>query len=208
MSAVRPPTSLVFDVGGVLVELRYRSFVDYLSAAGGDLRDLRTWAAVVGLEHHESGRLDGARFLERVARSVRTPLDPDELHARWLDMFAPEREMLALVRALMAEHRVYLLSNVGDLHWGHLDASYGIASLAHGALPSYLAGSRKPDPQIYRAAEAEFGLDPGDTVFIDDLAENVLAARGCGWRAIEHRSPAETRAALAALGIRVPLASS
>jgi HAD superfamily hydrolase (TIGR01509 family) len=199
-----PPTNIVFDVGGVLVQLRYGAFVEYLANAGGDLRDLRTWAAVVGLDHHESGRLDGARFLERVARSVRTRLDPDELHARWVDMFAPEREMLALARALMAQHRVYLLSNVGDLHWAHLDATLGLAGLVHGALPSFVAGARKPDPEIYRAAELEFGLEPAATVFIDDLAPNVVAARSCGWQGIEHRSAAGTRAALAELGIRVP----
>jgi HAD superfamily hydrolase (TIGR01509 family) len=207
MSPPRPPRNIVFDVGGVLVELRYGRFVEYLSAAGGDLRDLRTWAALVGLELHETGRLDGTRFLERVARSVRKSLDPEELVARWLDMFAPEPQMIALARGLTDEHRVYLLSNVGDLHWSHLDASYGIATVGHGALPSFLAHARKPDLEIYRAAEVEFGLDPADTVFIDDLAVNVAGARSCGWNGIEHRSPAETCAALSALGVRLPRAS-
>ena len=196
--------NIVFDVGGVLVQLRYGPFIEYMAAAGGDMRDLRTWQAVVGLEHHERGKLRGTRFLERVATSVPRALDLDELGRRWLDMFAPDEQMFALARALMGDYRVYLLSNVGDLHWSHLDESYGIASLGHGALPSFQAGAIKPDAAIYRAAEAEFGLDPAETVFIDDLAPNILGARGCGWSAIHHSSATETRCSLAALGVRVP----
>jgi len=196
--------NIVFDVGGVLVQLRYGPFIEYLAAAGADVRDLRTWAAVVGLEHHESGKLSGARFLERVATSAPQALDRDELGRRWLDMLAPDEQMIALARGLMGDYRVFLLSNVGDLHWAHLDQNYGIAGLVHGALPSFAAGVIKPNEAIYRAAEAEFGLDPAETVFIDDLAPNVAGARSCGWSAIEHRDIAATRAALAALGVRVP----
>ena len=196
--------NIVFDVGGVLVQLRYGPFIEYLAAAGADMRDLRTWAAVVGLEHHESGKLSGARFLERVATSAPQALDRDELGRRWLDMFAPDEQMFALARGLMGDYRVFLLSNVGDLHWAHLDENYGIAGLVHGALPSFAAGVIKPNEAIYRAAEAEFELDPVETVFIDDLAPNVAGARSCGWSAIEHRDIAATRAELAALGVRVP----
>jgi len=129
--------NIVFDVGGVLVQLRYGPFIEYMAAAGADMRDLRTWAGVVGLEHHESGKLRGSRFLERVATSVPRALDRDELGRRWLDMFAPDEQMFALARGLMGDYRVFLLSNVGDLHWAHLDENYGIAGLVHGALPSF-----------------------------------------------------------------------
>jgi FMN phosphatase YigB (HAD superfamily) len=196
--------NVVFDVGGVLVELRYRSFVSYLTAAGAQTNDLAAWARQVGLESHERGEIAGEEFLERIARSVRAPLDRDELRGRWLDMFEQAQAMFALARSLMADHRVYLLSNVGDLHWAHLDAAYGVARLGHGALPSFRAGATKPDESIYRAAEAAFELDPASTVFIDDLSANVAGARARGWAAIEHRDHAATCAALRRLGVRVP----
>jgi FMN phosphatase YigB (HAD superfamily) len=198
--------NIVFDVGGVLVQLRYGRFVEYLAAAGADVSDLKNWAALVGLEHHEAGKLDGTRFLERIVTATPRALDPVELGRHWIDMFTPDEEMFALVRALRTGHRVFLLSNVGDLHWAHLDELYGLTTLGHGALPSFQAGVLKPDAAIYRAAEAEFELDPAQTVFIDDLAANVAGARGCGWSAIRHSSAAETRASLAALGVRLPAA--
>jgi len=112
--------------------------------------------------------------------------------------------MFELADGLMAGYRVYLLSNVGELHWRHLDELYGIASVGHGAIASFRVGAVKPSAEIYREAERRFGLDPGATVFIDDLHRNVVGARDCGWRAIHHVDPATTRRELGALGVRLP----
>jgi len=35
--------NVVFDIGGVLVRLRYRPFIEYLAAAGIDMTDLPAW---------------------------------------------------------------------------------------------------------------------------------------------------------------------
>jgi FMN phosphatase YigB (HAD superfamily) len=99
---------------------------------------------------------------------------------------------------------VYLLSNIGDLHWSHLDAAYGVATVGHGVIASFRVGAVKPSAAIYREAERRFDLDPAATVFIDDLERNVAGARACGWSAIHHLSPLETRRSLSELGVRLP----
>ena len=195
--------NVVFDVGGVMLRLRYQPFVRYLQEAGADLSDLPSWLATIGLEEHERGEIPGAELLARVSATARTPLDPQDLNRRWLDMFERTDEMFELAAGLMARHRVYLLSNVGDLHWAHMDREYGIERVGHGAIASFRVGAIKPQPEIYRIAEERLGLDPRATVFVDDLARNVAGARACGWNAIHHVNPAMTREALAALGVRV-----
>jgi 2-haloacid dehalogenase len=112
--------------------------------------------------------------------------------------------MVDLAHRLADRHRVYLLSNVGDLHWAHLSREYGIHRIGHGALPSFVAGVMKPDAGIYAQAERRFGLDPAATVFIDDRIDNVDAARARGWRAIAHSGYDSTIAALRELGVEVP----
>ena len=87
----------------------------------------------------------------------------------------------------MDEYRVFLLSNIGDLHWRHLNARYGFDGLAHGVIASFRVGAIKPSAAIYREAERQFGLEPAATVFIDDLPPNVAGAQACGWQAIHHR---------------------
>jgi FMN phosphatase YigB (HAD superfamily) len=196
--------NVVFDVGGVLVRLRYEPFIEYLVAAGIDMSNLPDWLARVDLAAHERGEITGEDLLERVAAMARVPLDRSELQARWLDMFDRAHEMFELASGLMTDYRVYLLSNVGDLHWRHLDAQYGLDGLVHGTLASFRVGAIKPTEAIYREAERRFALEPAATVFIDDLAPNVAGARACGWQAIHHVDPAETRRQLRSLGLRLP----
>ena len=196
--------NVVFDIGGVLVRLRYGPFIRYLGEAGIDMTDLPAWLERVDLAGHERGEIAGAVLLQRIAAMARQPLDPVELQQRWLDMFDRSEEMFDLAAGLMREYRVYLLSNIGDLHWLHLDARYGIGSLGHGACASYQVGAIKPTTTIYRKAESMFALEPAATVFIDDLPPNVTGARSCGWHAIHHHDPRATRAELRALGVRLP----
>jgi HAD superfamily hydrolase (TIGR01509 family) len=60
----------------------------------------------------------------------------------------------------------------------------------------------KPHADIYAQAERRFALEPAATVFIDDRADNIDAARARGWHGIVHRDYAGTRAALRALAVR------
>jgi FMN phosphatase YigB (HAD superfamily) len=196
--------NVVFDVGNVLVKLHYQPFIKYLSQAGIDMDDLPRWLTQVDLEGHERGELAGEVLLQRVAAMASRPLDAAELRVQWLSMFERWDEMFALASGLMADYRVYLLSNMGDLHWAHLDALYGLDSLVHGACASFKVGAIKPQAEIYRKAEAMFDLDPGATVFLDDLPRNVTAARECGWHAIHHTDAGLSRAQLRALGVRLP----
>ena len=121
----------------------------------------------------------------------------EETLAKWLDMFELDAAMVELAHALSERYRVFLLSNIGDLHWTHLAREYRLHAIGHGALPSYVAGIMKPHAGIYREAERRFALAPAATVFIDDRADNVAGARGCGWHGIVHADHGATRAGAA-----------
>jgi len=196
--------NVIFDIGGVLLRLRYQTFIEYLAGAGIDMSNLPKWLEQVDLAAHERGEITGDELLGRIAAMARRPLDADELRERWLDMFDRAHEMVDLAAGLKEEYRVFLLSNIGDLHWHHLNARYGFDDLTHGVVASFRVGAIKPSAAIYRETERRFGLEPSATVFIDDLPPNVAGAQACGWQAIHHRDPAETRRQLRALGVRLP----
>lgn len=196
--------NVVFDIGGVLLRLRYQTFIEYLAGAGIDMSNLPRWLEQVDLAAHERGEIGGEELLGRIAAMARRPLDPAELRSHWLDMFDRAHEMFDLAGGLMEQYRVFLLSNIGDLHWAHLNARYGFEGLTHGVVASFRVGAIKPSAAIYRETERMFGLEPAATVFIDDLPPNVAGAQACGWQAIHHRDAAETRRQLRALGVRLP----
>ena len=54
----------------------------------------------------------------------------------------------------------------------------------------------KPEPEIYRLCLEKLAVDPGACIFLDDVLQNVQAARDLGMHAIHFRSPAEAVSAL------------
>jgi len=194
--------AVVFDVGWVLVRLDYRPLLGYLTDAGIELAEMRELTSRIGLESHERGELPGEALLANIHALAPGRMDPDQLATLWTGMFEPVGEMFDLARRLAERYRVHLLSNVGDLHWAHLVAEYGLDRLGHGALPSFVTGYMKPDRRIYEEAVRRFALEPARTVFIDDLEQNVAAARSAGWLAIHHQTPQATVDELRKLGIR------
>jgi FMN phosphatase YigB (HAD superfamily) len=193
--------NIVFDIGWVLMRLNYRPLLGFLRAHGADCGDRDAVMARIALTEHECGRLPGRGLLEQLAALASEPVPLDEVLCAWLDMFEIEPAMVELAHRLSEHYRVYLLSNIGDLHWAHLAREYRLHAIGHGALPSYVAGVMKPDSGIYAQAERRFALEPGATVFIDDRSVNVTSACERGWHGIVHEDHRATLAALRRLAV-------
>ena len=93
-----------------------------------------------------------------------------------------------------AQVRTAALCNVNDYEWARLfpepPAVGDFPTLARipDRFGSHLLGLAKPDPRIYREVERGTGCAGETILFFDDRAENVEAARACGWTAevIDH----------------------
>ncbi len=191
---------IVFDIGWVFVGIHPEPMLEFLTRHGAPRIDWDTVLQRVGLDEHETGRLDGPGLMQRFrALAPQAPLA--DLQRQWLELFSPREDMMQLARRVAPHHGVYLLSNIGDLHWQHLVARHQVDRIGHGALTSFAAGVMKPDAGIYAEAERRFALAPASTVFIDDRAENIEAARARGWHGIVHREFNDTRLALLRLGV-------
>jgi HAD superfamily hydrolase (TIGR01509 family) len=195
------PRNIVFDIGWVLVHLAPAPLLDLLRGHGAPVRQLEDVVTRIDLHEHESGRLDGAGLVDNIARLAPRPPPAEAVAAAWIDMFDPQPAMFALAARLRQRHRVYLLSNVGDLHWAELQRRFRIHEVGDDVIASFEAGVMKPHEGIYEQAERRFRLDPAATVFVDDRAENIEAVRRRGWHGIIHGGHDSTVAALRALGI-------
>lgn len=65
-------------------------------------------------------------------------------------------------------------------------------------------GWRKPDPRIYRHACDQFGVEPGQCIYLDDLGINLKPARAMGMRTIKVGDPDTALAELEAM-VGIPL---
>jgi FMN phosphatase YigB (HAD superfamily) len=192
---------VIFDVGWVFVSLDYSQLFELAPRPDGAAPDVERIAARIGLAEHESGRLEGRQLLANIVALTGGRVSVEAAYAAWNGMFELQPRMVDLATRISERYRVHLLSNVGELHWTYLTRTYGLDRIGHGALTSFEAGVMKPHAGIYLEAERRFGLEPAATVFIDDRAENIEAARARGWAGIVHTNHDSTVEALRGLGV-------
>lgn len=129
-----------------------------------------------------------ARVAEGLAEGLRPENGQEGLLRRVGERFAEDafRQLAgsaALLQRLRARgHRIGIVSNF----YGNLQAvceETGLAPWIDVAVDSTLAGVKKPDPKIFRAALAPLGASPAQAVFIGDSPHRDMAgARGLGMR--------------------------
>ena len=97
------------------------------------------------------------------------------------DELAPMPETVALMRRLReAGHRLYYLSNMPAPYAQHLLRTHDFMAWFDDGVFSSTIKMGKPDPAIFKLALQQFDITAGETVFIDDHAPNVDAARVLG----------------------------
>ena len=99
--------------------------------------------------------------------------------------------LLDFLRSLRPERKVGLISNA----WSGLRAvitSLNFEDVFDEMIISAEVGLMKPDPRIYHLALEKLGVQPGESVFLDDMLVNVEAARSVGMSAIQFTQPEKT----------------
>ncbi len=91
-------------------------------------------------------------------------------------------------RGLRPGLKIALLSNAWTSLRTALESEWQIADVFDAIVVSAEVGLAKPDPRIYHLALAELGISPGEAVFLDDMQENIDAARFVGMHAVRFES--------------------
>ncbi|MEM7217357.1 MAG: HAD family phosphatase [Pseudomonadota bacterium] len=199
--------NIIFDLGGVVFDWAPERF----ATLAFDKAEQRA-ALINHVVHHpdwlalDAGSLSRDEAIRRGAQ--RSDLSTAELRQafdRLPDVLQPIDATIALVRALHAlgAHRLFVLSNMHHASADHLESAFDIWPLFEACVFSCRVGLIKPDPAIFRHLLDQHALDPQDSVFIDDAAENVAAARALGMQAIAFTNARQCGAALSALGIEL-----
>ena len=76
---------------------------------------------------------------------------------------------------------------------------FGFDRLVDEMIISAEEGIVKPDERIYQIALDKLGVEPEETVFLDDLRVNVEAARQLGIKAVQFFNPSQAISDIRAL---------
>lgn len=198
-----PIRVVLFDLGGVLVELRgVPTMMNWLDNRMS-LEELWTfWLSSPAVRRFETGRTTPEEFGEQMVCELSLPVGKEEFVASfrsWLGELYPGA--LDLVRSVPPQFTRATLSNNSELHWSRLMNDYALEDAFHHHFASHLTGKIKPDEDAYQNVLDTLDCSANEVLFLDDNALNIKAARQIGMHAVQVRGPVEARQALVQAGI-------
>jgi putative hydrolase of the HAD superfamily len=176
-----------------LAERAGKPFEDVKAAVHGDLELLRRF---------DGGAVTTDGFHERVTKVVGADLSYAAFFEMYNDIFSPNGAVLeVLARVKAAGYKTLLLSNTDPERFSFVRRRFPEIGLFDHYVLSYELKLLKPDPAIYLAAARLAGTSPGECVFIDDMAENVVGAVEAGLAGIHYLPETDLAAELKKLGL-------
>lgn len=172
--------ALLFDLGNVLVPVDFRRCRAALAeVCAHPPKEVQRILGGSGLpKKYESGEISSAEFFETTCRLLDMRVTYEKFAEVWGEIFAPDPLVPeSLLTSLRERHRMVLLSNTNDMHFTIAQRRYPLLRHFHEFVLSYQVGAMKPDARIYQLAIAAAGCAAQECFFVDDLPENVDAAR-------------------------------
>lgn len=182
--------NIIFDLGNVLLNLDFDASIKAFQKLGLNKAAINPSVAFSDSVFYnlETGRITPAEFRSRVRELLNNPNASDlQIDDAWYDMILdiPEKRVKAL-QDLRSKYRIFLFSNTNEIHIGRLleefKAIYGFdfPGLFDEVFYSHEIKARKPEIEAFEQVIKLSGVEPVETLFVDDLENNILAAEKAG----------------------------
>jgi 2-haloacid dehalogenase len=199
--------AVVFDLGGVLIDWDPRYLYRKLLADEAAVEEFLTTVCTPAWNaEQDRGRPFAEAVAELAARHPAHAVAIAAYHERWPEMLGGD---IPGAVALLAELRaagvpLYALTNWSAETFGTARERFAFLDWFDGIVVSGEERVVKPDRRIFRLLLDRFGLAPEATLFVDDAAANVAAARELGLDAVRYRDPDRLRRDLSERGLLGP----
>lgn len=189
----KPVKNIIFDLGGVIIDLKREEAVKALNELGlADADDMLGLYGQKGIFLAlEEGKATAADFFDEIRRRTSpdvTDVQIQDALNRFLIRIPVERlQMLRKLRE--AGYRLYVLSNTNAIMFNSwirdafTQEDLRVNDYFDGIVKSYDEGICKPDPEIFARVARRYNLDPAETLMLDDSAKNCAAALSVGLQA-------------------------
>jgi HAD superfamily hydrolase (TIGR01509 family) len=198
-----PDVDLVlFDLGGVLIELGGVVALRNMSGIAEDHQVWHRWLTSPWVRRFESGQCSTVEFSGGVVSEWKLTVSPEqflELFRQWpVGPMPGSPELLVDVQQSVP---IGCLSNTNKLHWEDQIGKWPMLDLFDYRFLSFDLGLVKPDPAIFRAVADRLPVRRDRVLFLDDNDLNADAARAFGFLARRVCGIDEARQALEEAGV-------
>jgi HAD superfamily hydrolase (TIGR01509 family) len=179
-------SAVVLDLGGVVFKVDWQAVLSTLEIDDPKIISLLLEVGTsLDYDSYERGKITTEEFFTLL--KAKTSLDMAHtsfLHA-WNSLIVEE---ISGVRQLLQKYsgRVpfYALSNTNAAHFDCIATRFPeTVSYFKRMFTSFDLVARKPEPAIFERVQSELMLPSRELLFVDDIKENLAAARTAGWNA-------------------------
>lgn len=181
--------NIIFDFGGVLVDLEPQASLDAFAALG--LPQVAEYLTPYGHKgpfgEVENGDISLETFRDEIRAIFHVQLTDKQIDDAWAAFLVhiPVNK-IKMVGELAKKYRVFLLSNTNPIHIRKLqefeDNGFPIKECFEKLYLSYEIGLSKPGKEIYEYVLSDAGIKAKETLLVDDGLANCRMAENLGIR--------------------------
>lgn len=184
---------IIFDLGGVLVELIGVPTMLEWTGNTMTVEELwRRWLESPSVRAFERGASSPEEFAKSMVSEFSLPVNDKEFLEAFVTwpkgMYPGVVEMLSDLRS---SYKIGSFSNTNQLHWEQFVRKNGIDRMFDMNFPSHKTGLLKPDIDAFENVVRHLACHPWQVMFIDDNQINVDSGLEAGMEALRISGPDE-----------------
>lgn len=182
--------NIVFDLGNVILDidtdLSKKAFQDL---GFNNFEKLYTLSQQNKLfDNLEVGSISEKNFYDEIRNITELNLSDEQIEDAWNALIIDyKKRRIEILEKAKLNYRTFILSNTNSIHYrAYTKLLYdkynikGLESLVHKAYFSHEINFKKPDKEAFLFVLNDAGINAENTLFIDDNAKNIDAARELG----------------------------
>lgn len=180
--------SIIFDLGGVLLNISYQNTIDEFEKLGVDnsstFYSKKSQTNIFNLL--ETGEISKNEFVKAIHKSCKS-VTPKQILYAWNSILLDlPKNRTNLLENLKEKYQLFLLSNTNSIHIKEFKSRLGevkyskFYNLFDKVYYSHEIGFRKPNKEAFQLILDENSLKANEVLFIDDSPQHIEGAKELG----------------------------
>lgn len=187
--------NILLDFGGVLYGINpQKAFQEFIRISSNPefvkSFDLKNFVNYPMFVHYESGLIESDEFINNLKDVFSLNNDSQIVTDAWNSLLTGIfPNSIDTVKHLAQDYNIFLLSNTNQLHFQFFSREcQELFSYFKNLYLSYELKDRKPNNSIFEKVIKLSGINPQETLFVDDSSDNIFSAQALGFATLHYTS--------------------
>ena len=177
--------NIILDFGGVIIDLDFSKTYTLFHKMG--IESVSDEQLQI-FKQFEAGLVSTETLYDSIRKDISIEASNDDITEAWSALLRElPQNRVDFLHKLGKQFPLYLLSNTNSIHIDYLRKRENskfdkFESSFSKVFYSYEMQSRKPDSEIFQKVLDELIIKPEETLFVDDMPENIETANGLGFK--------------------------